>query len=125
MDERQALASFAALAQETRLQIVRLLVEAGRDGMAAGVVAKGVGVSASNVSFHLRELERAGLVHAERQSRSIVYAANYEALSGLIAFLMRDCCRGRPEVCGPALAGLACRARSIKNLLIPRGKNNT
>lgn len=108
MEERQALASFAALAQETRLRIVRLLVEAGHDGMAAGAIAEAARVSASNVSFHLKELERAGLVGARRESRSIVYTADYEALSGLIAFLMRDCCRSRPEVCKPAMAALAC-----------------
>jgi len=107
VDERQALAAFAALSQDTRLRIVRLLVEAGPEGMAAGAVADAAGVSASNVSFHLKELTQAGLAAARRQARSIFYAANYGALSGLIEFLMRDCCQGRPEVCAPALTAFS------------------
>lgn len=106
MDEPRALAAFGALSQETRLRIVRLLVRAGPAGMAAGAVGEAAGVSASNVSFHLKELERAGLVGARRRARSIIYAADYAALSGLAAFLLRDCCGGRPEVCAPALAAL-------------------
>lgn len=98
MDERQALHSFAALSQETRLQIVRMLVVAGPNGMAAGAVAEGAGVSPSNVSFHLKELERSGLIAQRRESRSIVYSANYDALSGLVQFLMIDCCAGHPRV---------------------------
>lgn len=102
MDERQALLAFGAMSQETRLRIVRLLVKAGPEGMAAGAVADAVEVSPSNVSFHLKELERAGLVAARRDSRSIVYSSQYGTLSGLIRFLMEDCCGGRPEICGPA-----------------------
>lgn len=113
MDQSQALDCFAALSQETRLSIVRLLVKAGQDGVAAGAVADEVGVSASNVSFHLKELERSGLVLQRRESRSIIYAANYDALSGLIDFLMKDCCAGRPEICAPALAP-SCKPSSAK-----------
>lgn len=104
MDERQALIAFGAMSQETRLRIVRLLVRTGPEGMAAGAVADAVEVSPSNVSFHLKELERAGLVAARRAARSIVYSAGYDALSGLIRFLMEDCCAGRPEICAPAVA---------------------
>ena len=107
MDERQALSAFAALSQETRLRVVQLLVQAGPGGMAAGAVADAAGVSASNVSFHLKELTQAGLATARRDARSIFYAADYGVLSGLIAFLMRDCCQGRPEVCAPALLALS------------------
>ena len=103
MDEGQALIAFGAMSQETRLRIVRLLVRAGPEGMAAGAVAAAVAVSPSNVSFHLKELERAGLVAARRDARSIVYSAGYDALSGLIRFLMEDCCAGRPEICAPAV----------------------
>ena len=102
MEEWQALAAFAAMAQETRLRIVRLLVTAGPGGMAAGAVAGAVEVSPSNVSFHLKELERAGLVSARRDSRSILYSAEFGALGGLIRFLTEDCCGGRPEICAPA-----------------------
>ncbi|MGF6156212.1 ArsR family transcriptional regulator [Ensifer sp. KUDG1] len=112
MDERQALAAFGALSQETRLQIVRLLVVAGSDGMAAGALAEKVEVSPSNISFHLKELERAGLIAQQRESRSIIYRADYDALGGLIRFLMEDCCGGNPEICAPAAAVASCCAPS-------------
>ncbi len=97
MQERQALASFAALSQGTRLNIVRVLVVAGPGGMAAGAVAERVGVSASNVSFHLKELESAGLVSQRRESRSMVYSANRVSLSELVRFLLEDCCADQLE----------------------------
>ena len=108
MDERQALIAFGALSQETRLRILRDLVIAGPDGIAAGTLAERVEVTASNVSFHLKELERAGLVMSRREFRSIVYSAAFESLTGLIRFLMEDCCSGRPEICAPALTPSCC-----------------
>ena len=108
MDERQALAVFGALSQETRLRILRMLVVAGPNGIAAGAIAEKAEVSASNVSFHLKELERAGLATARRDARSIIYSAEYDALSGLIRFLMEDCCGGHPEVCAPVATAAAC-----------------
>jgi ArsR family transcriptional regulator len=107
MDEPQALAAFAALAQEHRLRLVRALVIAGPEGLASGVLANAVGVSAATVSHHLKELSYSGLVASRREGRSIIYSAAYPALSGLIEFLMRDCCQGRPEVCAPAVAALS------------------
>ncbi|MBT9372731.1 metalloregulator ArsR/SmtB family transcription factor [Rhizobium sp. CSW-27] len=112
MDEKQAVGMFGALSQETRLKIVRMLVVAGPQGMAAGAVAEAAGVSASNVSFHLKELERVGLVTATRESRSIIYTAAYDQFVGLIRFLMEDCCAGHPEICLPATAAAACCAPS-------------
>ena len=85
-----------------------MLVIAGPDGLAAGRIADKAEVSPSNVSFHLKELERAGLVTTRRDSRSIVYSAEYDALTGLIRFLMEDCCSGRPEICSPALNPTCC-----------------
>ena len=108
MDERQALSAFGALSQETRLRIVRMLVIAGPDGMAAGAIAEKAEVSPSNVSFHLKELERAGLITRQRESRSIVYCASFDALGGLIRFLMEDCCAGNAEICAPALDVATC-----------------
>lgn len=108
MDERQALAAFSALSQETRLRILRHLVVAGPDGLAAGTIAERVEVSASNVSFHLKEMDRAGLITARRDSRSIIYSAEYDALSCLIRFLMEDCCSGRREICEPVVDAAAC-----------------
>jgi DNA-binding transcriptional ArsR family regulator len=117
MDQRQALSAFAALAQVTRLQIVRVLVVAGPDGMAAGMVAEKTAVSPSNVSFHLKELERSGLISQKRESRSIIYTANYNALGGLIRFLMEDCCAGNPEICLPVAAVVACCAPEVEEKL--------
>jgi DNA-binding transcriptional ArsR family regulator len=114
MDQQQALAAFAALAQEHRLGIVRRLVRAGPDGLAAGLVAESVACSRNTVSFHLKELERAGLIRSRRESRSIIYNAAYPVLSELIQFLMRDCCEGHPEICAPAATALAacCETRT-------------
>ncbi|MFB9953025.1 ArsR/SmtB family transcription factor [Rhizobium puerariae] len=110
MDDRQALGAFGALSQETRLKIVRMLVVAGPDGLAAGMLAERVEVSPSNISFHLKELERVGLISQQRESRSIIYRANIEVLGGLIRFLMEDCCAGHPEICAPAAQVAACCA---------------
>lgn len=104
LEEPQALNAFGALSQETRLRMVRVLVQAGPEGMAAGAVGEAVDASSSSASFHLAHLERAGLIQSRRESRSIIYSANFEGLSGLVEFLMRDCCSGHPEVCMPAAA---------------------
>jgi DNA-binding transcriptional ArsR family regulator len=103
MNESQALLGFAALAGETRLRIVRRLVRAGPKGMPAGEIAEAMGVSPSNMSFHLKELERAGLLVARREARSIIYTADYQSLRGLIQFLMKDCCAGHPKICAPVI----------------------
>ncbi|MCB1372552.1 MAG: helix-turn-helix transcriptional regulator [Rhodovulum sp.] len=108
LDEVQARDAFAALSQPTRLRMVRALVVAGPEGMAAGAVAGAVGAAPSSASFHLASLERAGLVTSQRMARSIVYAANYPALAGLVDFLTHDCCQGHPEVCVPAVAARPC-----------------
>ncbi|MFH6786445.1 MULTISPECIES: ArsR/SmtB family transcription factor [Methylobacterium] len=107
MDERQALAAFAALGQEHRLKVVRALVTAGPDGLAAGALAAEVGVASTNLSFHLKELSHAGLIASRREGRSVIYSAAYAGLSDLVQFLMRDCCGGRPEVCAPVAAALS------------------
>ncbi|QRM45131.1 helix-turn-helix transcriptional regulator [Rhizobium sp. BG4] len=99
MNDHQALLSFAALSQATRLAVVRALVVVGPDGLPAGIIADQMGVSPSNISFHLKELERSGLVVQRRVSRSLIYAANFDALADLIKFLMEDCCSGHPRIC--------------------------
>lgn len=103
MKEPQAISAFGALAQETRIRIVRELVKAGPLGMPAGALAEAVNTSPPNASFHLKELEMAGLVSQRRESRSIIYSADFNALGDLLQFLMRDCCGGNPEICAPAL----------------------
>lgn len=115
MDDKQALGAFAALSQETRMRIVRLLVTAGPEGMPAGVIGEAMdGASTSRMSFHLSHLEHAGLVQSRREGRSIIYSASFTALSDLIQFLMRDCCQGHPEVCNPAVAALSCQCDPAK-----------
>lgn len=107
MQEKHALEAFAALSQETRLRIVRLLVTAGPDGLSAGAIGEAMGASSSRTSFHLSHLKKSGLVESRRDGRSIIYCAALEQLSHLVAFLMRDCCQGHPEICNPAVAALS------------------
>ena len=100
MEENQALEILGALSQETRLRIVRYLVQCGRTGASAGDVARHVGAASSRASFHLSNLENAGVITSERQSRSIIYMADFESLGGLIAFLLEDFCGGHPDIVG-------------------------
>jgi DNA-binding transcriptional ArsR family regulator len=103
METKQALTALSALAHETRLAVFRLLVRQGPDGMAAGEIAQMLQVPAPTLSFHLKELEAAGLVQARRRHRYILYAADFAGARALLEFLMRDCCQGHPEICcGPA-----------------------
>jgi DNA-binding transcriptional ArsR family regulator len=113
MNEPRIVAALAALAHEHRLRIFRLLVKQGPSGMPAGGIADHVGISATNMSFHLKELERAGLLHATRQGRFIRYAIDVDGMRRLLTYLTEDCCQGRPELCGDAfLAGAkVCRPR--------------
>lgn len=106
--EDRALLAFAALSQEHRLRIVRLLVKAAPDGLPAGALGKMLGTGSSKMSFHLSHLEQAGLVYSRRDGRQIIYAVQIAAVSDLIAFLMQDCCGGRPEFCAPAFAAATC-----------------
>lgn len=87
-----AVSALSALAQEHRLELFRLLVQAGEAGMAAGVIAEQLGVPGSSLSFHLAQLRRAGLIKQERQHRSLIYRADYTAMNGLVAYLMENCC---------------------------------
>ena len=94
MEAPHAVRALDALAQETRLAIYRLLVEAGPEGLAAGAIATRIGVTAPNLSFHLKELAYAGLVTSESQGRFVVYRADYGAMNALLEFLTANCCRG-------------------------------
>lgn len=100
METGAAIDALTALAQETRLETFRLLVRAGTNGLSAGDIARALDVQPATLSFHLNQLERAGLLRARRQSRRIYYAADYEGMRRLLAFLSDDCCQGRPEICG-------------------------
>ena len=103
MDAKHATGVFAALAQDTRLAVFRLLVEAGAEGMPAGEIARHLGTPHNTMSTHLAILACAGLVTSRRESRSIIYTADYDGIRRLIAFMVQDCCKGRPEVCAPLL----------------------
>ncbi len=102
MKLKQTVDCLAALAQETRLAVFRLLVEAGPEGLCAGDIGARLGVAPATLSFHLAQLANAGLVHARQQSRFIFYSANFEAMNGIVAFLTENCCGGKP--CPPAKA---------------------
>lgn len=107
MDQSTAVEALSALAQEARLTVFRLLVKAGPNGMTAGDIATAVGLAPSTMSHHLGGLERAGLARSRRDGRMVLYAADYEGTRRLLAFLMEDCCQGRPEICGTGLAAPA------------------
>jgi ArsR family transcriptional regulator len=99
MKSRAAIDALAALAQETRLAIFRLLVREGPEGLPAGVIAERLDIPAPTMSFHLTQLSRAGLMHSRREGRSIIYAANYRGMNALLTYLTEDCCQGHPEIC--------------------------
>ena len=94
METIDAVTALAALAQENRLEIFRLLVEAGPDGMAAGHVADKLGLAPNTLTFHFDRLRTAGLVTVRRDGRSMIYAARFEAMNGLVSFLTENCCKG-------------------------------
>ena len=104
MEERKAIEALAALAHETRLAAYRLLVRRGPEGLPAGAISEALGIVPSTMSFHLGQLERAGLLRSWRVQRQIFYAADYAGTRQLLAFLMEDCCQGRPEICAPLVA---------------------
>lgn len=101
MKKSTAIAALGALAQETRLEIFRLLVQKGPAGLPAGAIGERLGQPSPTLSFHLNQLRFAGLVTSRRESRSIIYAANFKAMNGLLAYLTENCCGGRPEMCAP------------------------
>ncbi len=107
MLEQEALTAFAAISQETRLRIIRLLVVAGAEGLSAGTIADQIDAAPSRISFHLHQLEHAGLIKRRRMGRQIMYSAIFPALSALVAFLMHDCCRGHCPYCDQAIALMA------------------
>lgn len=102
MEAEKVIRALGALAQEHRLAVYRLLVQAGSVGMPAGALAEAVGVPPSSMSFHLAQLANAGLVSQRRQSRSIIYAADFTAMNGLMVYLTENCCGGVPCTVGPA-----------------------
>jgi DNA-binding transcriptional ArsR family regulator len=100
MDQKRAIAALGALAQETRLELFRLLVACGPEGLSAGVIADKLGVMPSSLSFHLQQLVHAGLITQRRLSRQLIYSAEYGAMNELMAYLTENCC-GRGAICAP------------------------
>jgi ArsR family transcriptional regulator len=103
MEKNEALNALSALGQETRLDVFRLLVKAGKEGMTAGAISEALEVRSNTLSTHLGALSRSGLVQAERDGRSICYRASLETMHILVTYLLQDCCGGNPELCAPFL----------------------
>lgn len=110
MEKLCAIAALAALAQETRLDIFRLLVAAGADGMPAGLIGEKLGLPSATLSFHLNQLKHANLVKFRRESRSLIYTAEYPVMKGLLAYLTENCCQGNASACGLAI----CEPETVK-----------
>src|SRR6185295_19363718 len=108
MEKTETLAALAALSQENRLDVFRLLVQAGPEGLAAGAVAERLALAPNTLSFHFDRLRQAGLVTVKREGRSLIYAARFETLNALLAYLTENCCGGDPSACAP----VACRPKS-------------
>ena len=106
MEKQTAVAALAALAHETRLDVFRLLVRAGSEGLPAGTVGERLGIPAATLSFHLKELKGAGLIRCEREGRSRIYSPDFAAMSALLAYLTENCCGDLGAV------GAACGVRS-------------
>lgn len=102
MEMISAIDALSALAQASRLAVYRLLVLQGPEGLAAGAIARRLGIPAATLSFHLAQLSRAGLVTARRESRSIIYSADFARMRGLVDYLTENCCQGRPDACDVA-----------------------
>lgn len=101
MEKQDVLAALAALAQETRLDLFRLLVRSGPEGLPAGAIADALGVPSATLSFHLKELKNAGVVGCRREGRSLIYSPDFAAMNALLAFLTENCCAGA-GTCAPA-----------------------
>ena len=103
MEVKTAVTALAALAQESRLSVFRLLVPAGADGIPAGEIAETLDIPPATLTFHLKELSHAGLIESKREGRSIRYSIREPGVRELLTFLLQDCCNGQPELCGPKL----------------------
>lgn len=99
MKLNEAVTALSALAQSSRLEVFRLLVVAGRDGLCAGIISEKLSIPKPTLSFHLKELSHAGLINSERDGRSIIYRLNTANMGALMDFLTLDCCQGRPDLC--------------------------
>jgi DNA-binding transcriptional ArsR family regulator len=117
MEKSDAISALAALAQETRLDIFRLLVQAGPDGLAAGQIGERLGLASATLSFHLNQMKHAGLITFRRDGRSLIYGAEYAAMNELLAYLTENCCQGDVAACGldPLNHGARCAPPETAN----------
>lgn len=114
MEKQDALVALAALAQDNRLEVFRLLVRAGPGGLPAGEVAASLGLPPNTLTFHFDRLRIAGLITVRREGRSMIYAAQYPTMNGLLAYLTENCCSGTVGACTPARASKLTRAKGAK-----------
>ena len=114
MEQSDAVAALAALAQDHRLDVYRLLVQVGPEGMPAGAVADALRLAPNTLTFHFDRLRQAGLVSVRREGRSMIYVARYETMNALITYLTENCCAGAPERCAPVAACKAVRIKRAK-----------
>jgi len=114
MEKHSVIAALAALAQDNRLDVFRLLVKAGPEGLAAGQVARALGLPPNTLSFHFDRLRQAGLIAVRRESRSMIYTAQFDTMHGLVDFLTENCCKGVADECGPSCAAPASTASTSK-----------
>ncbi len=128
MKIKQAVKSLAALAQESRLNVFRLLVEAGEKGLSAGEISERLDIPPATMSFHLKELTATGLIIPTRDGRSMIYSLQANVMNDLLQFLMKDCCQGRPELCQPKFTKkeTCCEKPKAKpSKKAPRNRNST
>lgn len=116
MEKDDAVAALAALAQDNQLDVFRLLVQAGPEGMSAGAVATALGLAPNTLTFHFDRLRMAGLVTVRREGRSMIYAAAFDTMNALLGFLTENCCAGKRETCVPAAV---CKPARPKRAKIP------
>jgi DNA-binding transcriptional ArsR family regulator len=119
MEMSNAVAALAALAQDNRLEIFRLLVQAGPEGLAAGEVAEQLGLAPNTLTFHFDRLRFAGLVTVRRDGRSMIYAARFEAMNDLVSFLTENCCQGAQEKCAPLAV---CKPKGVRHEAVSRAR---
>lgn len=119
MEKSLAIAALAALAQDNRLDVYRLLVQAGSEGLAAGAIAERLKIPAPTLSFHLGQLRQAGLITMQRESRSLIYSVDYDGMNKLMAFLTENCCAGDPAACGLPVCDPV-RGKMVRRKRVPR-----
>ena len=119
MKKDHVVAALAALAQDSRLDVFRLLVQAGPEGLSAGRVAETLGVAPNTLTFHFDRLRDAGLVTVRRNGRSMIYAARFEAMNDLVSFLTENCCQGAQEKCPPAAV---CKPIGVRHEAVSRAR---